>query len=108
VQQVSDIHARIRASNVEIGQLTGKKAPAADIEKRRLEIAALRAELARVTAGNERLLREMGIPAPYGVCNGQGNGGRGGGAGGWCGGRGTGPRLRDGSGPNPNCPLKKP
>ncbi len=114
VQQVTDLHNRIRALNLEIAGMRAANAPADQIAKKEQDVTALRSELARVTTANEKLLREMGIPAPYGVCNGQGPIGRyGGGAarvgGGqrWNGMVGAGLGPRNGTGPNPYCPLKK-
>jgi TolA-binding protein len=106
VNQVTDLHAQIRQLNLEIAGLQASNAPADQIAAREQQVASLRAELARVTAANEKLLREMGIPAPYGVCNGQGLGAtwRGSGTGAF---RGNGMGLRNGTGPNPDCPLKK-
>jgi len=114
VKQVTDLHNQIRALNLEIAGLRASNAPSEQIAAREQQVAALRAELARVTAANEKLLRDMGIPAPYGVCNGQGpagkvganvaGAGRGTGAGAA---RGNGMGLRNGTGPNPYCPLKK-
>jgi len=106
LKQVTDIHNKIRALQWEVAGLRASNAPAAEIEKREKQIADLRAELVRVTTANEKLIREMGIPAPYGVCNGQGRGARMGGTPGFgrYGGRGFGPR--NGTGPNPYCPLK--
>lgn len=115
VSQVSDLHGKIRALNFEIWTLKAAGGRENEVAAKEKAVADLRAELARVTAANEKLLREMGIPAPYGVCTGTGprwqggpNGqpgafGRGFGRGGF----GMGMRLRDGSGPNPYCPLKQ-
>lgn len=108
VQQVSDLHAKIRTLNWEIADLKANKGAPAEIAKREKAIAEYRAELSRLTTENEKLIREMGVPAPFGVCTGTGprlgNRWYGNGAAGW---RGNGLRLRDGSGPNPYCPLKK-
>ncbi len=108
VRSVTDLHASIRKLNWEIADLKAKGGAPAEIAKREQAIAAHRAELSKLTTANEKLIREMGIPAPYGVCDGTGS--RMGGCGfgyGRGGMRGNGLRLRDGSGPNPNCPLKK-
>jgi TolA-binding protein len=111
VNQVADLHKQIRDLNIEVAGMRTSNAPAAEIAKREQRIAELRAELSRLTAANEKLIRDMGIPAPYGVCNGQGRGGRLGGnpgpGAGWSGFRGNGLGLRNGTGPNPNCPLKQ-
>lgn len=107
LKQVTDIHNKIRSLNWEISGLRASNAPSAEIEKREKQIADLRAELVRVTTANEKLIREMGIPAPYGVCSGLGRGAQRGPGGAWggYGGRGFGPR--NGTGPNPYCPLKR-
>ena len=111
IAQVTDIHNQIRTLNFEIASLRANKGSAADIAAKEQKIAELRAELSRITTANEKLIRDMGIPAPYGVCTGQGPAGRFGGQGapgmGRAGWRGNGLGLRDGSGPNPYCPLKK-
>lgn len=109
LKQVTDIHNQIRTLNWEIAALRAANGPADEIARKEKQIADLRAELAKVTAANEKLLREMGVPAPFGVCTGQGPAGkfgRGAGWGGFGGGRGFGPR--NGTGPNPYCPLKRP
>lgn len=107
VAQVTDLHNQIRKLNYEIWQLRASDPANPEIAKREQAVASLRAELAKVTSANETVIRQLGVPAPYGVCNGQGLG-RGAGAGrGWGGARGNGLGLRDGSGPNPNCPLKR-
>ncbi|MBM3493901.1 MAG: hypothetical protein FJX72_06210 [Armatimonadetes bacterium] len=108
LKQVTGLHNEIRSLNIEIAGIRTSNGPADEIAKRENRIAELRAELSRATTANEKLIRDMGVPAPYGVCNGQGRGARMGGQGmGRMGLRGNGLGLRDGSGPNPNCRLKK-
>lgn len=110
ISQVTDIHNQIRALNIEIAGLRANKGAPAEIAAKEQRIVELRAELSRITTANEKLIRDMGVPAPYGVCNGQGPAGRFGGQGagmGRMGARGNGMGLRNGTGPNPYCPLKK-
>jgi hypothetical protein len=121
VDKVTRLHASIRALNVEIATLRAKKAPQADIDKMQAKATTLRTKLAKVTNDNAPMLKEMGVPAGCGVCDGTGPkancpyAGQGRGRNGNCPyagtgqglGRGNGMGLRDGTGPNPNCPLKK-
>lgn len=102
VNQVSELHSRIRTANWDLRTLTAQNAPAAQVQAKQQEVASLRNQLQQLTAANQALLQAMGVPAGYGVCDGSGP--RGGQGYGRRGGMGLGPR--DGSGPNPNCPLK--
>ncbi len=109
IRQMSELHAKIRTLNWEIADQRSRNGAPSEIAAREQMIAEHRKELAKLTSENEKLIREMGVPAPYGVCNGNGRRMGGGRFGtGPIGGRGNGLRLRDGSGPNPNCLLKKP
>jgi hypothetical protein len=107
VNEVTRLHADIRAKNLEIYTLRAQNASQSEISKKQAEVTALQARLAQVTQANQTLLRELGVPAGYGVCDGTGPKGNGLGYGrgaGW--GRGNGMGLRNGTGPNPYCPLK--
>jgi hypothetical protein len=118
VKQVTKLHADIRVANVSIANLRAQKAAADKIAAKQSEVTALRTKLGKLTTDNAGLLKEMGVPANCGICDGTGpkadcpyacpGRGRGGNCpyGGTGAGRGNGQGLRDGSGPNPNCPLK--
>lgn len=97
VAQVTELHNALRAANAELWAMQARKASGKEIAAQQQKIASLRAELQAVTQKNEALIRAMGIPAPYGVCDGTGPKGP-------RGGRGMGPR--NGTGPNPNCPFR--
>jgi hypothetical protein len=114
VDRVTKLHADIRTTNLEIATLRSKNAPQDQVAQKQSEVAGLRAELSKVTQSNTALLKELGVPVGYGVCDGTGPkancpmAGSGQGRGPGCGmGRGNGMGLRNGTGPNPNCPLKK-
>jgi len=96
VARVTELHNEIRAANAELWAMQARKASAKEIAAQQNKITALRAELQRVTQQNEQVIRSLGIPAPYGVCDGTGPKGFGGG-------RGMGPR---GGGGNPYCPFR--
>ncbi|MCC6727869.1 MAG: hypothetical protein IT208_00855 [Chthonomonadales bacterium] len=117
VDQVAALHTDIRAANLEVAKLRATSGPAARIAERERVLVGLREQLRDVTTRNATLMRQMGVPAGYGICDGTGPkadcplGGpgmrRGNGWGlrnGW--GRANGWGLRNGTGPNPNCPLK--
>jgi hypothetical protein len=95
VAQVTNLHSQIRQANLDLVALRAAKAPAAQIAAKQQQITALRSELQRVTSANQTLLKQMGVPA--GVCDGTGPKGRG---------QGMGRGLRNGTGPNPNCPIR--
>lgn len=123
VARVTELHNQIQAQSAQIASLRAQKNTQKQIAACQKKITSLRAELQKVTRANASLLKEMGVPAGAGMCNGTGPGCQAGtcpccGAvcqGGICPGCGTacpyvgagaGRGLRDGSGPNPNCPLK--
>jgi TolA-binding protein len=98
VDRVTDLHDRIRAANLEIANLRSRNAPAAQIAQKQQAVTDLRAELAKVTSANSAPIRQMGVPAGRGVCDGTGP-------------KGYGPgRGRCGANcplcTNPNCPFK--
>ena len=132
VSKVTDLHNRIRTANQELYILRTQNASADKINKKLNQINVLRTEMQAVTTSNRGMLQQMGLPLGYGVCNGQGPGAncaicpfylngtypgcpyvktgnavnnanrakngtpfKGGGLG-----------LRNGTGPNPNCPIK--
>ncbi|HSV91662.1 MAG TPA: hypothetical protein VLH81_01245 [Desulfobacterales bacterium] len=98
--RVCEIRNQIRTASIEIAQLRTQKNTEAQVQVREAEVSKLRQQLMTLTRNNARLMEQMGISfCPFGPGAGQpasGQGLR----------RGNGLRLRDGSGPNPNCPLK--
>lgn len=124
VTKVTGLHEQIRTTNVELASLQAGNASAAKIADKQKALFTLRTELQKVTTANSALFKQMGVPAGMGVCDGTGPKGA---CNGYCQtpgmdcancpyagtygqgngfGRGNGMRLRNGSGPNLNCPLK--
>ncbi|MGC8667343.1 MAG: hypothetical protein ACP5VE_04395 [Chthonomonadales bacterium] len=97
VARVTELHNALRSARADLWAMQARKAPAKEIAAQQQKILNLQAELQSVTQKNEALIRGMGIPAPYGVCDGTGPKGP-------RGGRGMGPR--NGTGPNPYCPFR--
>ncbi len=106
VAKVADLHEQIRMKYIEISALRMGNAPAQEIADAEGAVNRLRSELAALTQANERIIRDMGVPQPYGICDGSGRGRGMRAVGGWGGRGGRGRGLRDGTGPNPYCPLK--
>lgn len=103
VANVTKLHEEIRATNLEIARLRAANADAGQIAQLEAKVNGLRQQLMEATRKGEPLIRAMGVPSPYGVCDGSGpKGAMGNGRG--RGGSGNGLRLRDGTGPN--CPLR--
>lgn len=136
VAQVAAAHNQIRAGMQQAAQMRQNGAPAADIARVEQQVATLRSQLQAYLEDNRAMLTSLGVPEGRGVCDGtgpagksgtcplggpgmgagarqgQGQGmgkgaGRGQGRGGNGQGRGQGQGLRDGTGPNPNCPIKR-
>ncbi len=118
VDHVSDLHNRIRAANIDVVRLKTAGAAAAKVAEAEKKVAALRADLQAYSQANASVISSLGLPAGVGICDGTGRGRRAMGAGGIGGGRGfgrgmgagngrgMGMGLRNGTGPNPYCPLK--
>lgn len=100
--RMKDLHVAMQATAQELRQLRVGGASAEQIRPVADKLRAQQAEIRKLVNANRKTLTEMGVPAW--VCTGQCP--MGGGMGAGCG-LGPGGGRRDGSGPNPNCPLKK-